>query len=137
MEAALLQEYAPRDPLAEVLDGRITLRKLRVMIEHLPPGNAVARALYGPWTDAERLAHYAANTMGALLTLTNNIQAAQAKQEQREFVPVPGPEPTEYQRERAAEQRDEYAEEAADLLSVLARTSAPPATPDEGETTTT
>lgn len=133
MEAALLQEYAPRDPLAEALDGRITLRKLRVMIQHLPPGNAAARALYGPWTDAERLSHYTANAVGALLTLTNNVQAAQAKQEQREFVPLRGPEPTEYQLEQQAETTDEYAEEAADLLSVLARTSVPQ---DEGETAT-
>lgn len=133
MEAALLQEYAPRDPLAEVLDGRITLRKLRVMIQHLPPGNANERALFGRWTDTERLLHHVANTTGALLTLTNNIQAAQAKQEQREFVPVPAPEPTEYQLERRAEERDEHAEEAAGLLSVLARTSV---AHGEGETTT-
>lgn len=132
MEAALLQEYAPRDPLAEYLDGRITLRKLRVMIQHLPPGNAAARALYGPWTDAERLSHFTANALGALLTLTNNVQAAKAKQEQQQFVPIPGPDLTEYQREQQEQELDD-AEERVDLLAVLTRA---PAEDDDGTTTT-
>lgn len=120
MEAALLQEYAPRDPLVEVLDGRITLRKLRVMIEHLPPGNANERALYGRWTDTDRLLHHIANATGALLTLTSNVQAAKAKQEQHQFMPIPAPELTEFQRAQQ-EQELEDAEERVDLLAVLSR----------------
>ena len=112
--------YAPRDPLAEYLDGRITLRKLRVMIEHLPPGSALHRALYGPWGDAERLLHAVANDGRALLTLTSNIQAAKAKQEQQQFAPIPGPDLTEYQREQQEQELDD-AEERVDLLAVLSR----------------
>ncbi|WP_175008116.1 hypothetical protein [Cellulosimicrobium sp. TH-20] len=132
MEAALLQEYAPRDPLAEYLDGRITLRKLRVMIEHLPPGSALHRALYGPWGDTERLLHAIANHGGALLTLTNNIQAAKAKQEQQQFVPIPGLDLTEYQREQQEQELDD-AEERVDLLAVLTRAQVED---DDGATTT-
>lgn len=55
MEAALLQVYAPRDPVAEAIRGEISVRQLRVMVEHLPAGSAYERATRGPWTDSERL----------------------------------------------------------------------------------
>ena len=35
-EAALLQAYPGRDPLRDVLTGQISLRKFRVMVDHLP-----------------------------------------------------------------------------------------------------
>lgn len=52
-----MQVYAPRDPLSEFYAGDLSLRKLRVMIEHLPPGSAWHRARSGPWTDTEFLLH--------------------------------------------------------------------------------
>lgn len=55
MEAALLQVYAPRDPLAEAIRGEISVRQLRLMVQHLPAGSAYERATRGPWTDSERL----------------------------------------------------------------------------------
>ncbi|MEU9199021.1 hypothetical protein [Streptomyces sp. NPDC048332] len=49
-----MHHYAPRDPVAEFWQGRITLRKLRVMVEGLPPGGALARAITdSPWGTAE------------------------------------------------------------------------------------
>ena len=55
MEAALMQVYAPRDPVAEAIRGEISVRQLRVMVQHLPAGSAYERATRGPWTDSERL----------------------------------------------------------------------------------
>lgn len=51
-----MHHYAPRDPVAEFWQGRITLRKLRVMVEGLPPDGALARAASrSPWTRADYL----------------------------------------------------------------------------------
>lgn len=54
VEADLMHHYSPRDPVAEFWQGRITLRKLRVMVEGLPPSGALARAVAGHhWTQAD------------------------------------------------------------------------------------
>lgn len=52
-----MQTYPGRDPLREVLLGKISVRKFRVMLQHLPPGNAAQRAIHGPWGDRESLLH--------------------------------------------------------------------------------
>lgn len=53
-----MAEYpGQRNPIVDALRGKISLRKLRLMVEHLPPDNAVARLLRGPWGDPERIAH--------------------------------------------------------------------------------
>ena len=72
MEASLLQAYAPRDPLQEVLRGEITLRKFRVMVEGIPHTAAtpVGRIINGPWSDNERLLHSVAS---ALISLDTNF----------------------------------------------------------------
>ena len=46
-EAALLQAYPGRDPIKDVLTGKITLRRFRVMLEHLPPDNPFERSRTG------------------------------------------------------------------------------------------
>ena len=68
MEASLLQLYAPRDPLAEVLAGEITIRQFRVMCEGIPrtPDTPVGRALHGPWADRDRLLHMATSVLQQL-----------------------------------------------------------------------
>lgn len=49
-----MHHYAPRDPVAEFWQGQITLRKLRVMVEGLPPDGALARAASrSPWTTTQ------------------------------------------------------------------------------------
>lgn len=73
MEAALLQNYAPRDPVAEAMRGEITPRQLRVMIEHLPPGNAWQRAAYGPWGDRERLQADTSNRLRDLMLQNSRL----------------------------------------------------------------
>ncbi|PFG19876.1 hypothetical protein [Serinibacter salmoneus] len=65
----MLQTYSPRDPVAEAMVGEITPRQLRVMIEHLPPGNAWQRAAYGPWGDSERLQADTSNRLRDMLLL--------------------------------------------------------------------
>lgn len=42
-----MQAYPGRDPIDEVLSGRISLRKFRVMVEHLPPDNPLERSRTG------------------------------------------------------------------------------------------
>lgn len=39
------------NPVLEALEGDISIRELSVMIRHLPPENAAARELHGPWDD--------------------------------------------------------------------------------------
>lgn len=71
-----MQEYAPRDPLAEFLAGKITLRKLRVMIEHLPPDSAWHRHRSGPWSGQEWLLWNVESRLRELLVATHNGAAA-------------------------------------------------------------
>ncbi len=49
--------YAPRDPIAEYWQGRITLRHLRVLVQHMPAGNALERELGEGWCELEWLTH--------------------------------------------------------------------------------
>jgi hypothetical protein len=56
LEADLLRHYG-----VDLLDwhrGRLSSRRLRVLIEHLPPGSSLARAMHGEaaaWTTTEHL----------------------------------------------------------------------------------
>ena len=87
-----MQVYAPRDPLAEYLAGRITLRKLRVMIEHLPPGSAWHRATAGPWRDVESLLWSIESRLRDLTVATHNASAvtvAAITHRQARFAPQP------------------------------------------------
>ena len=43
----MLQAYPGRDPIKDVLTGKITLRRFRVMLEHLPPDNPFERSRTG------------------------------------------------------------------------------------------
>ena len=42
-----MQAYPGRDPIDEVLSGQISLRKFRVLVEHLPPDNPLERSRTG------------------------------------------------------------------------------------------
>lgn len=54
----MLATYPGRgNPVMDALHGKISIRQLRVMVEHLPPDNAAARDERGPWGDLERIAH--------------------------------------------------------------------------------
>lgn len=115
-----MQTYAPRDPVAEYMRGQISLRKLRVMVEHLPPGNAAARVV-SPWSDVENLLHDIDSQLRALRALTYNIHRGKDQlAEQPDFIPKP---PTRQQREADQRAAEQHARERAELLTTIARTS--------------
>lgn len=50
--------YAPRDPIAEFWQRRISLRALHALIVHMPPDNVFYRALAGDgWSESDWLLH--------------------------------------------------------------------------------
>lgn len=58
LEAALCAVYAPRDPIQEFWQGRISLRALHALIVHMPPDNVFYRAIAGDgWDESEWLLH--------------------------------------------------------------------------------
>ena len=58
LEAALCAVYAPRDPIREFWQGRISLRALHALIVHMPPDNVFYRAIAGDgWSESEWLLH--------------------------------------------------------------------------------
>lgn len=82
--------YAPRDPLAEYLNGRVSFRQLRVMVEHLPPGSAVHRAANGPWGDQDWVLHDVSSRLRDLLVLTSNLNRPKnAAPRHPEYLPSP------------------------------------------------
>lgn len=97
MEAALLQVYAPRDPLAEAIRGDISVRQLRVMVAHLPAGSAYHRARQGPWTDGEYLLHDVDSRLRDVVAqlafqsgLLRSVHRSSADVSQPTYIPVPG-----------------------------------------------
>lgn len=64
MEAALCAVYAPRDPIAEFWQRKISLRALHALIVHMPPDNAFYRALRGGgWSETEWILHDLGNML--------------------------------------------------------------------------
>lgn len=58
MEAALCAVYAPRDPIKEFWQGKISLRALHALIVHMPPDNVFYRSLVGSgWSETEWILH--------------------------------------------------------------------------------
>lgn len=92
MEASLLQAYAPRDPLREYFQGRVSLRQLRVMIEHLPLNAPAYRAAAGhAWTDETLLMHDVSSQLRVLnASLANLFRGKEDPITEPEFLPAPG-----------------------------------------------
>lgn len=58
LEAALCAAYAPRDPIREFWQRKISLRALHALIIHMPLDNVFYRALAGDgWSESEWLLH--------------------------------------------------------------------------------
>lgn len=75
-----MHHYAPRDPIREYWQGRITLRKLRVMVEGLPPDGALARAASGsPWGATQYQLAEIADRLGRMETDFRNANRAEGK----------------------------------------------------------
>lgn len=120
-----MQVYAPRDPLREVLTGRITLRQFRVMVEGLPLDRTtpIGRALHGTWGDAEYLARDIATSLRVLATDYRNVNRSQGSPPS-EVEPIAGPTLTRYQRAAAkARKRVDKHQRASEvgLMAVLGR----------------
>ncbi|WP_010549679.1 hypothetical protein [Brachybacterium paraconglomeratum] len=92
MEASLLQAYAPRDPLREYFQGRVSLRQLRLMVEHLPLNAPAYRAAAGHgWTDETLLAWDASSQLRVLnAALANLFREKGAPPVQPDLLPAPG-----------------------------------------------
>lgn len=122
MEASLLQLYAPRDPLREVLTGEITARQFRVMCEGIPrtPDSPFGRAVNGPWSDLERLVHMGDALLQQILAVEYN---SNRKPGAEAFTPgkIPTPPLTHWQKKSAKKKHRKQREPESYLLAVLAR----------------
>lgn len=91
VEADLMHHYpgyGDGGPLAAFWQGRITLRLLRVMVEHLPPTSATARARAGhEWSHLDYAAADTVDLLALLVTQFGNAHRDPKKQ------PAPLPEP--------------------------------------------
>lgn len=68
-----MHHYLGRDPIAEFWRGEITLRKLRVMVEGLPPNGALARAVAGHhWQQRDWHGADMVDLLGRVLTVLIN-----------------------------------------------------------------
>lgn len=113
-----MQQYSPRDPLAEYFRGEITLRQLRVMIEHLPSDSPVHRAARGhEWREVEYLL---AETADAVRTLAAITVAVNSKRPKSVKMPDPLPRPVDEVEEERKRKRAQAAEAAYEgLLGAL------------------
>lgn len=115
-----MHHYAPRDPVAEFWRGEISLRKLRVMVEGLPPDGATARAASGHhWRHLEfMVAHLLDETARLRVDFGNaNREEKAPAREYPEPVWRPG-QPSE--KKQAAKKRKEQAAARAGYLRIVA-----------------
>ena len=86
----MLQAYPGSDPIRDVTTGRISLRRFRLMVENLPPGNPLYRARFGDWADSEALLYAVESRLRDLITLTGNInRRAGSPAREPEYLPRP------------------------------------------------
>lgn len=113
-----MQTYHGRDVLAEYFREEVTLRQLRVMVEHLPPGSAFHRAVRGHgWQESEYLL---AETADAVRTLAAITVAVNSKRPKSVKMPEPLPRPVDEAEEAKKQAEREAAEQAyTDLVSAL------------------
>lgn len=113
-----MQTYAPRDPIGEYWRGQITLRQLRVMVDHLAPDSPVHRTARGhTWQDAEYLLATVADAVRTLASLTVAVNSKRPKSVK---MPEPIPRPTDEAEEaRKQAEREEAQATYADLVGAL------------------
>lgn len=87
----MLQAYPGSDPIRDVLTGTISLRRFRLMVEHLPPGNPLALARFGQrWSDTEALLWQVESRLRELLSLTYNVHRGVDQQpHETDYLPRP------------------------------------------------
>jgi hypothetical protein len=102
------------------LRGDLTVRQLRVMVQHLPPGSAAHLRVNGPWGDVEGLLWDVSSRLRDLVALTANVN--RGKDSPPVHLPhLPTPPLTDHQRDAAAQADAQVEAERQDLLRVLAR----------------
>ena len=75
-----------------MLDGTISLRRFRLMVEHLPPGNPLERARTGRWGDSEVLLWQIESRLRELQSLIFNVNRGKDQQpHETEYLPRPRP----------------------------------------------
>lgn len=118
-EAALLQTYGSgANPIMDALRGKISVRQLRVMLEHLPANNAASRELSDVWGDEMRIHHDTNTQIRNLLALTYNIHRGKGAASAN-VKPLPTPESA---KDVIEERTPEQIQEERDYLqSVLNR----------------
>lgn len=78
------------NPVMDALRGKISVRQLRVMVEHLPPNNAAARLLNGRWGDLERLIHDCSSQLRLFNTNYYNVNREKGKRAiEADLLPTP------------------------------------------------
>ena len=68
----------------------MSLRRFRLLVEHLPPGNALDRARFGRWGDDETLMYAVESRLRELIALTYNANRRHGSAPQEpEYLPRP------------------------------------------------
>lgn len=111
--------YGGRNMVLEAMRGEISIRELRVALEHLPPGNAAQREIAGPWGDLEVLLHDVSSQLRLLNMNTYNINRKPGAQPitDPQFIPTP----EQLQAEQEQRSRDQVEAERDHLMDVLRR----------------
>ena len=117
-EAALMASYPGRgNPVLDALRGKISLRQLAVMLEHLPAHNAAERELAGEWDDLRWLAYDISCQLRVLNASIGNIFKKKGSPN-REAVMLPSPNDRQAPTQSVVPDRALY---EADLQKVLNR----------------
>lgn len=113
-----MQTYPGRDPLGEYFRAEISLRQLRVMIEHLPPDSALHRTIRGhSWREIEYLLAEATDAVRTLIAITVAVNSRRPKSVK---MPQPLPRPVDELEEAQKRDREQAAEAAYEgLLGAL------------------
>lgn len=117
MEASLLAVYR-RDAIGEWWRGEITLRQLKVMVEHLPDGSAAVVAARGHGWGAAEFALASLNDVAAqLLEVTRAVNTKDGAFTPPEPYPRPGLAAKEADQEQGSGRKQLSAREQQDDIS--------------------
>lgn len=126
LEAALCAVYAPRDPIREFWQGRISLRALHALIVHMPPDNVFYRAIAGDgWAESEWLLHDLGDMLRDIqLTITQCAPFVERPPEEEDIRPrtrPPAVVAAESERERlSVNSKALHAQERNELMALVA-----------------
>lgn len=120
----MLQHYPGQgNPVIKALQGKISPRELRVMLEHLPPGNPLSREFNGPWDNETVLLHAVANGLMRLNANYYNVHRQKGdKPESPDYIENPNDDYRDDTTPEASEaEQQQIKAEQEHLLQVLAK----------------